>query len=164
VQAYRVLAAILLTAGMATSAHSQPAAAPPGTGPTPVPRTVFIQTMDTEFRVMDADKNNVLTRKEIEDYQRAVSVVVAQRRNVALFQALDKDKNGTLTQAEFAGLPMNVPPVDAAPVLAQTDGNRDGQVTLVEYRAGKLVNFDRMDIDKDGVVSASEMKAAGLIK
>ena len=120
--------------------------------------------MDLEFKRMDADKNNVLTRKEIEDFQRAVSMILAQRRNAALFQSLDKDKNGALSPGEFAGLPMNVPVPNAAPVLAQTDGNRDGSVTLVEYRAGKLVNFDRMDTDKDGVVSAAEMKAAGILK
>ena len=44
------------------------------------------------------------------------------------------------------------------------DANRDGSVTLVEYRAGKLVNFDRMDTDKDGIVSAAEMRAAGIIR
>ena len=53
---------------------------------------------------------------------------------------------------------------NAAPVLAQTDTNRDGQITMVEYRAGKLANFDRMDSDKDGIVSVAEMKAAGVIK
>ena len=44
------------------------------------------------------------------------------------------------------------------------DLNRDGSVTLVEYRTAKLVNFDRMDSDKDGVVSPAEMKAAPLLR
>lgn len=129
-----------------------------------MPRAVFIQTMENEFRVMDADKNNVLTKKEIEDSQRAASAILAQRQNAAAFQMLDKDKNGALSPGEFAAVPMRVAQPNAAPVLAQTDANRDGSVTLVEYRAGKLVNFDRMDTDKDGVVSPAEMKAAGLIK
>ena len=119
--------------------------------------------MDAEFRLIDADKNNVLTRKEIEDAQRASLARVAQRQNAALFQLLDKDKNGALSAGEFAALPMNRGQPNPGPLLAQTDLNRDGSVTLVEYRAGKLVNFDRMDTDKDGVVSAAEMKAAGLI-
>ena len=113
---------------------------------------------------MDADKNGSLTRKEIEDFQRATSVLVAQQRNVALFQALDKDKNGQLSSVEFGGLPMNVAQPNAAQELAQVDGNRDGRATLIEYRAGKLVNFDRIDADKDGVVSPTEMRAAGVIK
>ena len=113
---------------------------------------------------MDADKNGSLTRKEIEDFQRAMSMFVAQQRNVSMFQALDKDKNGQLSPVEFGGLPMNVAPPNATQELAQVDGNRDGRATLIEYRAGKLVNFDRMDADKDGVVSPAEMRAAGLIK
>jgi len=120
--------------------------------------------MDAEFRGMDADKNGIITRKEIEDLQRVASVLAARQRNAELFQALDMDRNGQLTSAEFAALPMNVAQPNAAPVLAQVDGNRDGQATLIEYRAGKLVNFDRIDTDKDGVATVAEMKAAGVIK
>jgi Ca2+-binding EF-hand superfamily protein len=148
-----------VTAAASTTAQPKPAA-----GAVAVPRNVFITTMDAEFKKMDADKNGILTKKEIEDFQRSTSILVAQRRNVALFQALDKDKNGQLSPAEFASLPMNIPPPNAAPILAATDGNRDGQVTLIEYRAGKLRNFDSMDADKDGIVTPAEMKAAGLIK
>lgn len=156
---FRVLGAVLLTAGAAVAAPAQAQVTA-----TPVARTHFIEVMDTEFKQMDADKNGILTKKEIEDFQRATSILVAQRRNVALFQALDKDKNGQLTPAEFANLPMNVPPPNPAPVLAQTDTNRDGQITMIEYRTGKLSSFDRMDTDKDGIVSIAEMRAAGLIK
>jgi Ca2+-binding EF-hand superfamily protein len=151
----------MLTVTAAASATAQPK---PAAGAVAVPRNVFITTMDSEFKKMDADKNGILTKKEIEDFQRSTSILVAQRRNVALFQALDKDKNGQLSPAEFASLPMTTPPPNAAPILAATDGNRDGQVTLIEYRAGKLRNFDAMDADKDGIVSPAEMKAAGLIK
>jgi Ca2+-binding EF-hand superfamily protein len=154
-----VLSAVLLTAGAAVAAPAQAQVTA-----TPVARTQFIQVMDTEFKQMDADKNGILTRKEIEDFQRSMSILVARQRNVALFQGLDKDKNGQLTPTEFANLPMNVPPANAAPVLAQVDTNRDGQISMVEYRTGKLVSFDRMDADKDGIVSVAEMKAFGLIK
>lgn len=156
---FRILGALLLTAGTATSVQGQ---APPA--PAPVPRTTFIQVMDTEFKQMDADKNGILTKKEIEDFQRATSILVAQQRRTALFQALDKDKNGQVSPAEFGSLPMSAALPNAAPVLAQTDTNRDGQVTTVEYRTGKLASFDRMDTDKDGIVSVAEMRAAGVIK
>jgi len=149
------------------SAPARPAqAAPRAAAPQaePVARAVFIATMDAEFRKIDADKNGNLTGKEIEGFQRAISGLAARQRNVGLFQALDMDKNGQLSPAEFAGLPMNVPQPNAAQVLAQVDGNRDGQATLIEYRVGKLLNFDQMDRDKDGVVSVAEMKAGGLIK
>lgn len=139
-------------------------AAAQGAIPTPVPRAAFITTMDAEFKKMDADKNGILTRKEIEDFQRATSVLAARQRNAALFQALDKDKNGQLSAGEFGDLPMSIQQPDASGLLSQVDGNRDGQATLIEFRSGKLVNFDRMDSDKDGIVSVAEMKAAGLIK
>lgn len=149
------------TAALGQAAQRSPATA---SQPNPIPRAVFITAMDAEFRKMDADKNSIVTRKEIESFQRTTSLVVAYQRNVALFRALDKDSNRQLSADEFAGLPMNASRADAAPVLAQVDRNRDGQATLIEYRAGKLVNFDEMDSDKDGVVSVAEMKAAGLIK
>lgn len=132
--------------------------------PSPIPRASFITTMDSEFRKMDANKDGALTRQEIEAFQKATSLVAAQQRNAALFQALDRDRNGQLSASEFSGLPMNVPQSNGAQELAQVDGNRDGKATIVEYRAGKLVNFDRMDADKDGVVSVAEMRSAGLIK
>jgi Ca2+-binding EF-hand superfamily protein len=164
VKSIRVFAGLVAVLAGAGVASAQTQASAPSQQPGPVPRTVFIQTMDAEFKQQDADKNGILTKKEIEDFQRATSALVAQQRNVAFFQALDKDKNGQLTAAEFAALPMSVPKPNAVPVFAQTDANRDGQVTAVEYRAGKLRNFDNMDTDKDGTVTAAEMKAAGLIK
>ncbi len=156
-----VISAMLAVSFGAAAVGQQPSS---GAGPQPIQRSMFIQTMDAEFKKMDADKNGAVTRKEIEDYQRATSLVVAQQRNVALFRALDKDQNGLLSAAEFGSLPMNVAQPNAAQDLAQVDGNRDGKATLIEYRSGKLVNFDRMDADKDGVVSPAEMRAAGLIK
>ena len=132
--------------------------------PQPVPRAAFLATMDSEFRKMDADKNNVLTRTEIEQYLSAISVAEAQARNRAMFGQLDTDRSGQISQAEFAKLAVAPPQPNAAPILAQTDLNKDQRVTLVEYRTAKLANFDTMDTDKDGVVSVAEMRASGLIK
>ena len=33
------------------------------------------------------------------------------------------------------------------------DGNRDQQVSLVEHRTATLANFDRLDTDRNGVVT-----------
>ena len=139
-------------------------AAPAKTGPAPVPRSEFIETMDAEFKARDADKNGVVTKAEIEAYQRALFMRANQERLAALFQRLDGDKNGQLSRAEFSGLNLPTLPVNAAPLLSTVDLDRNGRVTLVEYRTGKLRNFDRMDADKDGIVSVIEMKAGGLIK
>ena len=155
-------AALALVTLAASGANAQPASAQGG--PVPVPRTAFLQTMDGEFGKMDADKNKMLSRTEIEQFQRAAAVAEAGAKARALFTQLDADRNGQLSPAEFGKLAVAPPPPNATPVLAQSDLNRDGQITLIEYRTSKLANFDRMDTDKDGIVTVVEMKAAGLVK
>jgi Ca2+-binding EF-hand superfamily protein len=159
--------AVSLMFGSSTNAQQarKPASAA-NAGPTavPVPRTDFIQTMDIEFRKMDTNRNNILTKTEIEQFQRGAIQAEARARVHALFAQLDSDKNGQLSAAEFASMPVTVASANAAPILGQHDLNRDGTITLVEYRTAKLANFDRMDADKDGIVSVAEMKAAGLVK
>ena len=162
---------IVVLAALAGQAEAAPPAKAPATAPAaqapavvPVPRTEFIATMDTEFRKMDADHNGILTKKEVDDFQHAMLGIEMDNRRRALFAALDADHNGLLTPQEFARLQLPTPEISSAPLFAQNDLNRDGQVTLVEFRTAKLANFDRMDTDKDGIVSPAEMKAAGLIK
>ena len=48
--------------------------------------------------------------------------------------------------------------------FGKMDADKNGRVGLVEHRAGKLRSFDHIDSDKDGIVTAAEMKAAGVIK
>lgn len=139
-----------------------PALGPPAkTAARPVARSVFIASMDAEFRKMDADKNGTVTRTEIEGFERAVSVVKAQAKNRQLFARLDTDRNGQLSAAEFSRL-ASPAPADAGPMLSRMDLNRDQSLTLIEYRTATLSNFDRMDSDKNGVVTPAEMKAAGV--
>jgi hypothetical protein len=130
----------------------------------PVARAQFLTVMDQEFRKIDADKDGKLVKAEVEAFQRAVAVAESAQRNRALFAQLDSDRNGQINQAEFVKLAVTPPSPDAGPLLAQSDLNKDQHVTLVEYRTAKLANFDRMDADKDGVVSVAEMRAGGLVK
>ena len=156
----------LLASSSASAQTARPAPPPRPTAPAAVavPRTDFIKTMDIEFQQMDADKNNRVTRTEVEQFQQAVGLLEAQNRVRALFARLDTDRNGQLSAAEFSRMAVAPVPPNAAPVLSQADLNRDGSITLVEYRTAKLANFDRMDTDKDGIVSVAEMRAAGIIK
>jgi len=41
--------------------------------------------------------------------------------------------------------------------MIRFDSNRDQIITLVEYRTATLVNFDRLDLDKDGILAAVEL-------
>ena len=155
-----LLGAAVLGVAIAAAAHGQaaPAASPD------VPRTQFIAQMDLEFGKMDADKNGKVSRAEIEAYDRAVAIGSARARALASFAQLDADKNGQLSQAEFLKLVTGTPPADGRPLLAKLDTNKDGAISLVEHRAGKLSYFDQIDTDKDGIVSLAEMKAAGVVK
>jgi Ca2+-binding EF-hand superfamily protein len=131
-------------------------------GPKPIARAQFIVSMDSEFRKVDADKNGQLTAAEIEQSQKLQAVASAQARNRTQFTELDTDRNGQLSPAEFAKLAPPPVAANAQPVLAKMDGNRDGQVSLVEYRIATLANFDRLDADRNGTVTPAEMKAGGI--
>lgn len=134
----------------------------PATGD--VPRAQYITVQDGEFRKMDADKNGQLTRAEVEAFQRIVALATARTRNQQLFAQLDSDRNGQVSPAEFTKLSAPPPPANGQPFIAQMDGNKDGRVSLIEHRAGKLAHFDRMDTDKDGTVTVAELRAAGVIR
>lgn len=138
--------------------------APPSGTNDPVPRANFITTMDGEFRKMDGDKDGKVTRAEIEIFERGAALGQARARAQALFAELDADRNGQLSPAEFAKMVRSNAPVDGRPLLAKLDSNKDGAISLIEHRAGKLAFFDQIDTDKDGVVTVAEMKAAGVIK
>jgi Ca2+-binding EF-hand superfamily protein len=129
----------------------------------PIQRAQFLAQMDSQFRSIDADKNGQLTRTEIEQHQQQSAAAEAKARNRAQFTQLDVNKNGQLSPAEFAKLtPPTAAAANAGPMLAREDINRDSQITLIEHRTATLDNFDRVDTDKDGVVTPAEMKAGGI--
>lgn len=155
-----------LLAALAALASQAQAAPPPPPSPAavPIPRADFIATMDAEFRKLDGDRNGTATRAELEASLKATAAAQHQARLAAMFARLDSDRNGQLTPAEFARFPAPAAAVNVAPLLAQSDLNKDQSITLVEYRTAKLANFDRLDTDKDGIASVAEMRAAGIVK
>ena len=44
--------------------------------------------------------------------------------------------------------------------VAALDKNKDGKVTIDEFRAPQLAMFDRLDANHDGTVTPEELKAA----
>ena len=131
----------------------------------PLQRQQFIAQMDAEFQRLDGDGNGMVVPAEIANSQRAAAQAQALRQNQAIFAELDADRNGTLTPQEFARL-VNVDavPVDPAPLMNQFDSDKDGIITLVEYRVATQANFDRIDTDRDGIATDVEMRAAGIIR
>lgn len=153
---FRAIVAVLVLATPHVAAAQ--AAAPA------IPRARFIADMDTQFRKMDADKNGQLTRTEIEQFQRLTAVAEAQVRNRALFAQLDADRNGQISPSEFTKATTPSTAANGQPMIARMDGNRDSQINLIEHRTATLANFDRLDSDKDGIVTPAEMKAGGIGK
>lgn len=151
-----ILAMIVGTSAVAAIAQTAPV-------PGPIERANYLAVMDKEFRGVDSSKDGVVTKQEIENYQRAAALNELAARNRTVFAKLDADKDGKLTPGEFAKL---IQPVQASaqPMLNDYDANRDGKVSQIEFRTVKLSRFDAVDIDKDGVVSLAEQRAAGLIK
>ena len=127
----------------------------------PLPRATFSATMDGEYRKIDINKDGQLTRAEVDASQKAAITLQVQARQRAVFATLDGDRNGQLSFAEFSRVPVN-PQRTNPDVLMRFDTNRDSKVSLIEHRTATLANFDRLDVDKDGIVSPAEIKGGGI--
>jgi Ca2+-binding EF-hand superfamily protein len=83
------------------------------------------------------------------------------QRLEAEFNRLDTNHDGQLSKAEFMAA---APPVRAREtpqqLIAAMDGNKDGKISLQEYEAAPLSNFNKLDTNHDGTVSPQEMQAA----
>lgn len=129
----------------------------------PLTRAVFIATMDAEYRRIDGNRDQIVTKSEIEANQRARRVAAAAQRARAVFGQIDTDRNGQISVDEFVKANATPQTSDGSAIMGRLDTNRDQKVTLVEYRILTLGNFDRIDTDRDGVLTAGEQRAsAGL--
>lgn len=124
-----------------------------------ISRSAFIQAMDADYRRRDLNSDGKITRSEVEQYERANALAQAQASNRALFLSLDTDRNGVLSPNEFSAMVKAPAFIDVSPIMQRFDQNKDQIITIVEYRTGTLFNFDRLDVDKDGVLTAAESKA-----
>ncbi len=116
--------------------------------------------MDAEYRKKDLDGDGKVTRAEVEQFERNAVLAKAEAQNRALFASLDADRNGVISPGEFAALVRNVPMPDVSAQMQRFDTNRDQVISLVEYRTATLINFDRLDADKDGIVTERELAAS----
>ncbi len=159
----RLLTAPLLCLFAASAAGAQAPAA--GQAQSSATRAELIQKLDESFARVDADKNGAIDRGEIQALEAKITEQAqanVQKQLAEQFARLDADRNGQLSLAEFqagATVRANARP-DAA--IQRLDSNRDGKISRDEYRARQLGQFDSLDANKDGTVTAAEAaKAAG---
>ena len=146
-----------------------------------VSKAELTAALDARFAKMDVDRDGQITQKDRD--------ALRQQRLDARFAAMDTDRNGQISKAEFtaahqaradkrakAGGPdgrrwgkgfgrgpgggmmrgLGGPGGQGG----MRDGDRDGMLTKAEFMARPMAMFDRADANKDGVVTADEMKAA----
>ncbi|WP_051503958.1 EF-hand domain-containing protein [Sphingomonas jaspsi] len=131
----------------------------------PMTKSDFLSAIDARFVAMDTNKDGQLSKLEIEAAESRMAaqrVTVVNARREAAFKKLDTNHDGQLSLAEFnAAAPVPAAPKpDAGKVLARMDSNKDQAITLQEFRAGPLADFDKLDANKDGKLSVQERAAA----
>lgn len=130
----------------------------------PVTKAEISAKLDADYADMDADKDGKVTAAEIDTRlvkSAEAKIEALKKERDAAFAKLDTDGDGTISRAEFdekAKLPTVNPP-DAKPVLERFDADKDGAITLEEFRAPTLANFAGMDANKDGTVTPEEANA-----
>ncbi|HKY79980.1 MAG TPA: calcium-binding protein, partial [Sphingobium sp.] len=145
-----------------------------------VSKAELTAALDARFTKMDISGDGKLTKEDREAARLA--------RLDAHFAALDSDRNGQISKAEFAaghqskaGLPDGDGPAGPGGREGRGFGRhghhghgmgglfggpgrgeamKDGELTRAEFVAGPLTMFDKADGNKDGFVTADEVKAA----
>lgn len=153
-------------AGAGGIAYAQADQAPPTT------RAEVEQRSAEMFARMDANDDGKLDQTD-RAARRAERGADGEARSKAAFDRLDADKSGAISFEEFAALreqrqelgrerrrgPGRHGSGPARFGARNTDTNRDGTVTQAEFASAALARFDRVDVDKDGTISADERPA-----
>ena len=161
-ESVRALGALLMLL-TASAAAAQPN--PAVTTAQPLSRAAFIATMDGEFRKLDANHDGVATRAEVDAQQQRIAAATINQSARTLFAQLDADHNGQVSVDEFIRANLaQMKKADSAAVMNRLDTNHDAKVSAVEYRILTLAGFDRLDTDRDGILTIQEQRAGGLTK
>jgi Ca2+-binding EF-hand superfamily protein len=162
-----ITALIALGAGapaLATAAQA-PAAKPAAQAQAAPTRASFIRSLDNGFKAIDTNGDGSLSSAELQVAEGKVQQqrLAAMRARVEKeFTKLDTNKDNQLSKAEFMAAAPSAPsnPPNGARVVAQLDKNKDGKISVDEYRAPRLSAFDKVDTNHDGTLSVAERQAA----
>jgi Ca2+-binding EF-hand superfamily protein len=137
---------------------------PAGSPAKTITRADFVKQAANEFAAIDVAHKGFITNADL-----AAAVLKSRQQRVAQlrsnldaeFTKLNTSHSGQLSKAEFMAAAPQAPttPPDPAKVIAQLDANKDGKVSLDEYRSPILAQFDKIDTNRDGTISAAESAA-----
>jgi hypothetical protein len=155
-------AALALAAMPAATLAAQPEAKDEASKP--ITKAEISAKLDADYADMDTDKDGKVTAAEIDARlvkSAEAKIEMIKKERDAAFAKLDTNSDGTISRSEFdekAKLPaMKLP--DAKPFLDRFDSNKDGAISLDEFRGPTLANFAELDADHDGTVSPAEANA-----
>ena len=149
-----------LAVSMAVSAILLPASANAQSAPQPVSRNAFTTTMEAQFKTIDANKDYIATRAEIEAFQRVQAQSLIQRQTDGMFAQLDANRDGSISRTEFTRISSAAKVnANATPMISQMDSNKDGKVSVAEFRAAGNASFAKRDTNSDNIISVDEIRA-----
>jgi hypothetical protein len=130
----------------------------------PVTKAQVSAKLDADYADMDSNADGKLTAAEIDARlvkSAGAKIEMLKKERDAAFAKLDANGDGSISRAEFdekAKLP-TIKDADAKPFLDRFDANKDGEISLDEFRGPTLANFAKMDLNHDGTVTPAEANA-----
>ena len=128
-----------------------------------ISRAEFVDSRIARLTALDADRDGRVSAEE----RRAGMQARRAERAAARFDALDKDRNGSISREEFTA--PREQRADRADRAIRGDrmgrhGGRRGEaraaMTIADVQTRMAAQFDRMDANRDGFITAEERTAA----
>ena len=127
-------------------------------------QTLFAKVGDSKafsedfLKRFDADRDSDLNVAEVNAGISLMQTTYEKQRRLAAeeFTRLDADRNSQVTPDEFLKAIPPTAPLRTDAAMSDYDSDHDGKITLAEFRARALAEFDRRDLNKDGVIQGTE--------